>query len=272
MNKRIYILLATYNGEKYLNEQIDSLLKQTYKYWVLWVHDDNSTDNTVSILKEYRKQYTDKIKLLDDSFSAGGAKENFTYLLNNIDHNYDYIMFCDQDDIWFEDRIEIFVNRMKGIECDNQFTPVLIHSDLTLVDESLSLISDSFFKYQKINPEWSKEFELSLVQNSVTGCAMMINKQAKVISLPIGRNAIMHDWWILLKILQKDGIVEYLDVTTIFYRQHSLNDIGARGFSWLRVLTKTNSLKKYQLMSKDLGLNLSLFKIMFIKARRFLWY
>ena len=269
MHKRIYILLATYNGEDYLNEQIDSLLKQTYKDWILWVHDDNSIDKTVNILKEYRQQYAEKIKLLDDNIFTGGAKENFTYLLNNIDKNYDYIMFCDQDDVWLEDRIEIFLNKMKEVEGDDPLKPVLIHTDLKVVDTSLNLISDSFFKYQKINPEWSKEFEVSLVQNSVTGCAMMINKQAKEVSLPIGRNAIMHDWWILLKVLQRNGIVEYLKDTTILYRQHSLNDVGAKGFSWISLIKKVTSLQKYYLMSQDLGLRISFGNIIFLKIKRF---
>ncbi len=84
MHKKIYILLATYNGEKYLREQLNSLFKQSYSNWVLWVHDDNSKDNTIEILRSYSDKFPDKIKFLDDNFSTGGAKENFSYLLNKI--------------------------------------------------------------------------------------------------------------------------------------------------------------------------------------------
>lgn len=272
MENKIYILMATYNGEKYLKEQLDSLFNQTCQNWILFVHDDNSTDNTLNIIKEYKKIYSQKIKLLDEKISSGGAKKNFTYLLNNIDDSYDYIMFCDQDDIWVEDKIEVSLKKMKEVEANNPFLPVLIHTDLNVVDANLNLLSDSFFKYQKINPQWSKDFELSLVQNSVTGCTMIINKQAQEIALPIGANAIMHDWWILLRVLQKNGIVEYLKESTVLYRQHYLNEVGAQGFSWLMLSRKVNSLKKYYLMSKDLGLDFSFFKIMYLKIKRLLWF
>ena len=272
MNRKVYILLATYNGEKYLKHQIDSLLRQTHIDWILWIHDDNSNDNTVNIIIDYTKNYPGKIKLLDDNISTGGAKENFIYLLNNIDANYDYIMFCDQDDIWFENKIEFTLSKMKEVEVSNPTKPVIIHTDLKVVDSDLSAISESFFIYQNIKPDWSKEFDMSLVQNSITGCTMMINKKAKEISLPIGINAIMHDWWILLRVLQNNGVVEFIEDTTILYRQHALNDVGAKGFSYLGLAKKITSLKKYYLMSKDLGLKLSIIEIAYIKIKRFLWY
>jgi glycosyltransferase involved in cell wall biosynthesis len=272
MSKKIYILLATYNADSYLHEQIDSLLRQTYKDWILWVHDDNSKDNTVNIIKEYMLEHPLKIKFLEDEISTAGAKENFTYLLNSIDDDYAYLMFCDQDDIWLENKIEFTLSKMKEVESSNQSQPVLIHTDLKVVDENLSTISESFFIYQKINPEWSKDFDISLVQNSITGCTMMINKKAKEISLPIGSNAIMHDWWILLRVLQNNGVVEFTEDSTMLYRQHSLNDVGAKGFSYFGLAKKITSLKKYYLMSKDLGLKLSIIEIAYIKIKRFLWY
>ena len=116
MSKKIYILLATYNGEKYLKEQLDSLFEQTNQHWTLWIHDDNSKDNTVNIIKKYKSKYPDQIEFLDDDISTGGAKENFTYLLDNINDDYDYIMFCDQDDVWLEDKIEITLKKMLEIE------------------------------------------------------------------------------------------------------------------------------------------------------------
>ena len=119
MSKKIYILLATYNGEKYLKEQLDSLFEQTNQHWTLWIHDDNSKDNTISIIKEYQSKYPNKIKFLDDNISTGGAKENFTYLLENIDDDYEHIMFCDQDDVWLEDKIDITLKKMLEIEKEN---------------------------------------------------------------------------------------------------------------------------------------------------------
>ena len=108
----IYILLATYNGEEYIKEQIESLLHQTYQHWTLIIHDDNSSDNTVNIIKEYVKKYPEKIIFIDDDISTGGAKENFAYLLNKIDKNFDYLMFCDQDDVWLNNRIKLFYKKI----------------------------------------------------------------------------------------------------------------------------------------------------------------
>ena len=222
--KKVYIILATYNGEKYISEQIDSLLSQAYDNWKLWIHDDFSSDNTVTIIRKYIQKYPNKIILLDDNIRCGGAKENFTHLINSIDDNFDYLMFCDQDDVWLENKIEITLKKMLNIEEDR---PALVHTNLKVVDDNLKIISKSMFDYQKLNPEWSKSLDISMVQNSVTGCTIMINKLAKEIISPIPSEAIMHDWWILLKILEKKGNINFIITPTILYRQHSLNSIGA---------------------------------------------
>lgn len=270
MDKMIYVLLATYNGEKYIREQLESLLAQTYQNLILWIHDDGSKDDTVNIIKEYKENFSNKIKFLNDELRCGGAKENFTHLINSIDDNFDYIMFCDQDDFWLSDKIETTLNKMIEVENSNQNMPIIIHTDLKVVDEELNSIADSYFIYQKIKPQWSKDFNISLVQNSVTGCTMMINKKAKDISLPIGNNAIMHDWWILLKVLQNSGVVEYIDMSTILYRQHSYNDIGAKGFSFRKLLSKMNSLKKYKSMSDDLNVSKSRLELSLLKIKSLL--
>lgn len=270
MNKVIYILLATYNGEKYIREQLESLLEQTYQNWILWIHDDGSKDSTLNIIKEYEEKLPNKIKLLNDGLKCSGAKQNFTHLLSSIDDNFNYIMFCDQDDVWLENKIEITLNKMIEVENRNQNKPIIIHTDLKVVDEGLNTIADSYFIYQKIKPQWSKDFNISLVQNSVTGCTMMINKKAKEISLPIGNNAIMHDWWILLKVLQNNGVVEYIDKPTILYRQHSSNDTGAKGFSFRKLLNKMNSLQKYKNMCDDLNISKSSFELSLLKIKSLL--
>jgi glycosyltransferase involved in cell wall biosynthesis len=263
----IYILLATYNGEKYLKEQLDSLFNQSYHDWVLWVHDDNSKDSTVDIIKEFEKKNPAKIKFVDDDIYTGGAKENYDFLLSTIDDNYDYIMFCDQDDVWYENKIRITLDKMIEVENKNFDEPVLIHTDLKVVDEKLKTISISYFDYQHIIPKWSKNKDISLVQNSVTGCTMMINKNAIKISCPISQNAIMHDWWILLRVLQHNGVVEYIDQPTLSYRQHPLNDTGAKGFSFIKLLSKISSFKKYKNMSDDLNISKPYFVLLFYKMK-----
>lgn len=228
MNKIIYILMATYNGEKHISEQLDSLLNQTYCDWTLWIHDDNSKDKTVEIIKHYKTKYPDKIKFLDDNLSTGGAKENFTYLLNNIDDNFDYLMFCDQDDVWLENKIEITLNKMLDTEKKDNTVPILIHTDLKVVDEKLNIISESMFKYQKLNINNQRDIKMISIENIITGCTMMLNRQLVLVSKNIPKEAIMHDWWIAIITLKQGGRIEFVNQSTMMYRQHSLNTIGSK--------------------------------------------
>ena len=107
------ILLATYNGEKFLKEQINSLLDQSYKNWKLLIRDDMSTDCTMAILSDYISKYPDKIKLLKSNKRLGPC-QSFNYLLQKSDS--DYVMFCDQDDIWLPEKIELSLKKMRSLE------------------------------------------------------------------------------------------------------------------------------------------------------------
>ena len=110
MSKKIYILLATYNGEKYIKAQIHSLLCQTYEDWNLLIHDDGSNDNTVNIIKKLQEK-DERIILIEDGIKCGGAGANFLHILKNYS-TADYITFCDQDDIWLETKIEELMQKM----------------------------------------------------------------------------------------------------------------------------------------------------------------
>lgn len=245
MNKNVYILLATYNGEKYLKEQLDSILNQTYTNWILWIHDDNSQDSTVAIVKEYRGRFPQKIIYIDDAISTGGAKENFSFLLNHIDTEFDYLMFSDQDDVWLPDKIELFVNKMHEAEIKYSELPLLVFSDLKVVDSNLTTISDSMVDSQKLNPSIANYLHFLKCGNVITGCAMMINKKAYEVSIPIPKNALMHDWWVGI-VVSKYGKNIYLDKQTILYRQHESNSIGYKKFSFLKVLKKILSVEIYK--------------------------
>jgi len=223
---QVYILLATYNGDKYLKEQLDSLLSQTYQNWILWIHDDNSTDDTVKIIREYQVEFPDKIKFLEDDISARGAKENFIYLLNKIDDNYDYLMFCDQDDIWLKDKIEITLNEMLKVEEINSSIPILIHTDLYLFENIKKNKHETFMLQQNLNSDFNTLNRL-FMQNIVTGCTMMVNKNCLSRLGKIPEEAIMHDWWIAL-FVSAFGTIKFLNKATILYRQHDTNTVGAK--------------------------------------------
>ncbi len=146
--KKINILLSTYNGSKYLKEQLDSLLSQTYKDIEIIVRDDGSSDDTLDILKSY------DIKLLETKQNLG-AMGSFAELLSYAVANSDseYFMFCDQDDVWNSQKIEKTLEKMQGMEEKFGDIPLLVHTDLEVVDEELNTINSSFMKYQNINPK-----------------------------------------------------------------------------------------------------------------------
>ena len=232
---KITILLSTYNGEEYLKEQLDSLFIQTYKNIEIIVRDDASSDKTLEILKYY------DIKLLSSDVNLG-IKKSFETLLRYACENSDaeYFMFCDQDDVWNNDKIEKTLEEMQELEkLYGNNIPLLVHTDLEVVDENLKIISSSMWKYEYILPQYNT-FNRLLIQNTITGCTMMINRELAKKSLDIPEEAIMHDWWIGL-IASCFGKISYLEESTIKYRQHGKNTIGTEG-------------KKNKIIRKVLGL------------------
>ncbi|MDD5064775.1 MAG: glycosyltransferase family 2 protein [Phycisphaerae bacterium] len=221
----IDILLATYNGEKYLTQQIDSIVAQTYKDWQLLIRDDLSTDNTVNIIKNYTRRCPDKIRLIEDSKGHLGLVRNFEALLESSQS--EFIMFCDQDDIWLPNKIELTLNAMEAAGKTQPNTPLLIHTDLKVVDETLTPIAESFWKLHRISPENDCQLKKIIYRNIVTGCTVMINKKAKEISMPFSPEARIHDWWIALNVV-KNGKIIHVTTTTVLYRQHTANIIGAK--------------------------------------------
>ena len=128
-NRPIAILMATYNGEKYLREQIDSLLAQTCCDWTLYIQDDGSKDATLDIIKSYDDE---RIVLVDVGLTRQGACMNFMSLLNMVES--EYYMFCDQDDVWFEDKVELSYMRMKEEELKYGIDrPILVFSDASRI-------------------------------------------------------------------------------------------------------------------------------------------
>lgn len=229
--------MATYNGELYIEEQIQSILKQSYQNYQLIIHDDGSTDNTLNIIREYADIYKDKIKIIDDGIETGGPRNNFFHLMGFVDTPY--IMFCDQDDIWLPDKIKNAYDKCKEVESrEPSGTPVLVFSDLIVTDESLNVISESLFKMQKTNPEYAKCMDKLAYRNCITGCTVLFNKNALLVSKPFSNDALMHDWWLGLKVLQNNGVIEDVESADILYRQHNNNSVGAKSFTWKKIFKK----------------------------------
>lgn len=243
MKNNLVILMATYNGEKYLRDQIDSILKQTYKDWNLIVRDDNSKDGTYDILKEYAARYPQKIMIVKNTEGEKhGAKENF-FALSKIacKQKYNYFMFSDQDDIWHEDKIQVTLDKIKNIEITRQ-TPALVHTDLKVVDSNLNEISSSFVEYSKLDLQ-KVDYRNLMIQNNVTGCTVLCNRALLEVALKVNslNDIIMHDWWFAL-VAAVFGKVGYISKATMLYRQHENNVVGAKSTGIKAVLERLNDI------------------------------
>lgn len=218
--EKIDILLATYNGEKFVKEQIESILNQTYENFNLIISDDASTDNTLNILEEYEKKDT-RIKVFKKERNEG-LIDNFEFLLKNV--TSDYFMFSDQDDIWKKDKIEKSINKLK------EENSGLVYTDLEIVDEKLNVIYPSYWKYKQIYIKIIKynNFEALYLNNFVTGCTILAKSKYIKDILPLPRNSkfVLHDYWTALIISAKDKI-SYVEEPTIQYRQHKNNRVGS---------------------------------------------
>lgn len=220
----IDILLATYNGEAYLAQQLESLFRQSYQSWRLLVRDDGSNDKTLSLLRAEDEHHPGRIHIIEDTKSSLGATQNFGELLLYSTANY--TMFCDQDDVWLPNKIELSLERMRQLEQQHGDThPILVYTDLQLVDETLSTIAPSFWMYSKADPRQRQTWNRLLIDNMAAGCTMLFNRPLREIATPIAKEAVVHDWWFAL-IASLVGVIEPIYEPTILYRQHQSNTIG----------------------------------------------
>ncbi len=262
----IAILMATYNGQKYLKSQIESIISQTYKDWCLYVRDDGSTDKTLNIISEYCNLYTNKIFLFKDSTIHRGAAHSFMWLLEHV--NADYYMFSDQDDIWLPNKIQYSLDKMSALECNNPQKAIIVHSDLKVVNSELKEISSSFWDYTHLRNIIDMP-NLFYTNNAVTGCTMLINNKCKKVSIPY-KNILMHDAWIALKAFHSNGIIYPLNTSEILYRQHSSNVLGTKGYRNTLIYRFSNiwkslqNNKKIYIMANEIS-DMSIFKFLYMK-------
>ena len=219
----IDIVLATYNGEKFLEQQLESLINQdvSITYRIL-AADDGSSDTSVAILKRYAT-LSPKLVVLDDIEKCRGPLGRFGWLANQT--TAPYVMFCDQDDIWLSDKVNETLKAMYAAETVNPNSPILVHTDLVVVNEELCEISPSFIGLRNIDP--SPSLSRLLVENSVTGCTVLVNRKLLKLALPFPASVHMHDWWLAL-LAKSCGKLVYLPKKSIYYRQHESNTIGVR--------------------------------------------
>ena len=235
--KEIQILLATYNGVPYLQEQLASLEKQTNQDFTLLVSDDGSTDGTPELLRRYAAKWPGRLTFAPAPAPFGNARDNFFWLMKNC--NAHYLLFCDQDDVWKQEKIQQTLLCLRELEKGDPSIPVLAFADLTPVDEQLNPIAPSLMEMQ--HQDASKiDFRRLLFQNIITGCTMGVNKAAVELALQCAcpQEVIMHDWWLGL-VAAAFGNVGYLDERIMLYRQHGQNSVGAKNVRSLGYILHT---------------------------------
>ena len=216
MNK-IAILMSTYNGEKYISEQIESLQKQTYKEWSLYIRDDGSGDDTIRIIEDFKKKDL-RINLIKDDKNLKPAKSFFT-LMNKIEA--DYYFFCDQDDYWLKNKLQIMLHKISRL--DNTI-PQVVYCNLKCVDQNLK-----FRKYGFDDLIGKISGDGRFIGNDMPGCVMLFNKKTRDLVKeykPNYDNVTMHDWWVAL-VAHVFGQIHFIDERLIYYRQHVDNTLGA---------------------------------------------
>lgn len=226
--KNVAILMATYNGERFLKEQIESIINQSNSDWTLYIQDDGSTDDTLNIIKSYND---DRIVLVDVGLSHQGPCMNFMSLLNIIESNY--YMFCDQDDVWLPFKIELSLSEIKKIE-DRQ-KPCLVYTDKTRVNENLKILIEKEYNKSGLTEDRIKKIikerntrNLILLRATAAGCTMLFNHATKLIAFPY-YNIRYQDSVIMLAVASNNGKIATILKSTMLYRVHSNNTVGCKG-------------------------------------------
>lgn len=220
MEEKIDVLLATYNGEKYVAEQIESILNQTYKNINLIISDDCSKDRTPEILKKYAQK--DKRIVLHLQEKNLGVVKNIGFLLEQV--KSDLYMLSDQDDVWLKEKIEKSVEVLKSENAD------LVFGDLEVVDKDLKTIYPSFGDFMLLNNKIKKyinSYKVNYLYNCVTGCTVLSKKVMidKILPFPTDSKFLIHDHWIGLMV-SLNGRLAYMPEKYIKYRQHGNNQVG----------------------------------------------
>ena len=306
----VNVILCSRNGEKYLRAQIESILKQTEQSVRLLISDDVSSDRTQEIEREYAEQYPERVRVRFRTVPSGGAARHFFLALQHFAEETgggslspsgqspsgqspsgQYYMFADQDDVWHPDKVEKTLAAMREAEeaaasgdaeaavseddekAENSActVPLLVHCDMRVVDEEEQEIAPSYVKYQQMSPERCR-LNQPLVQNNVTGGAMMMNEALVrlILSRPLPRHAVMHDHWIALA-AAAFGKVIFLDEALYDYRQHGSNVLGAAKGSRVReVLDRLGLFRKDGKTKKEMDRHsASVYEALFRQAAEF---
>jgi glycosyltransferase involved in cell wall biosynthesis len=220
------IISSVLDGERFLPALLHSLQEQTHTNWRLWVRDDGSTDGTVELLRA-SATFDPRIRLLHVGGPRLGVAGGFGWALSRIPESAAYVMCADADDVWLPFKIERTLERMVMIErAAPEGTPVLVHSDLIVVDEQLRVVHPSFWSYSGIDPE-PAILRRIVVRNVATAPTVMMNRALRSLVGETPPQALFQDWWYAL-VASAFGRISAIREGTVLYRQHGANAVGAQ--------------------------------------------
>lgn len=240
MKDRVDILMSTFNGQEFLAEQLNSIRKQTYKNWNLIIRDDGSYDSTILMIKSFREKFPNKVRFIQDEKGNLGSSKGFLELLKYVNSNY--VMFCDQDDIWKPRKVEISLKKIKELEKKHSpKIPLLVVTDLTIIDKyGQNIIESSFWKSRNDLEIIFSNSQNFIAQSVFTGSTMLFNKPT-INKIPTQDRYIsyfQHDHWLTIHVSYY-GQILFIRESLIDYRQHDTNVIGSYKFSIIYLLKRT---------------------------------
>ncbi len=270
----IHILLSTYNGSTYLPAFLESIAQQTYTCWHIIVRDDGSSDNTVTQLQQWSEAHPNKITIYaEENIGCLSSFARLMQIANELQHTtHDYIMFADQDDVWLPHKIQHALEAIAKQESLHPNAPIVVCTNLTVVDQELNPIAPSMWEYAHIPAQLLASSDYLNIFNCATGCTMLFNLRALQASLPLHTQyAVMHDYWVALCTKHTGGYILPLEQSDILYRQHEGNKVGAykytplfkRGWKYIKQSIQLN--KQYYQQAKCVN-NITWFRYLMLKC------
>lgn len=224
----VAVLLPVFQGELYLATQIESILKQSFAHFRLYIRDDGSTDSSLHIAKSYAR-FDPRVEVIDSNLERLGVTQGIKKLLSHVQD--EVVFFADQDDYWEPHKMEVMLAKLpQGHACDR---PAVVFSNLVVANQNLGKIHESYWELAGIHPD-CLTFRHIIRRNCVTGCAAAINKPGVDLAREMPDN-VLHDWW-LATLAAHRGQLLPIHEPLVWYRQHERNAIGAAQAGWAKML------------------------------------
>ncbi|QHT59257.1 glycosyltransferase family 2 protein [Paenibacillus lycopersici] len=236
--KKFEILLSTYNGERYISEQLNSLMNQTHRNFNIIIRDDGSTDQTSAIVSQWASNYPDWIRFVPGENI--GVIKSFLWLLQHSSSDSDYFCFCDQDDVWMPHKLTSAATHLESLGTSN---PAMVFTSTQMTTSDLTPIKVWPSAISKV-----PSFYNALIQNIAVGATIAFNREARSLlcsKQPSAENVLMHDWWVYLCV-SAFGKVRFEPEPSILYRQHANNVVGGEGSTWDKIKKKWQSYRKHK--------------------------